>query len=341
LALNSQINAPIFKAKGKIDINHRTFAKNTLIECTPITIAIYENDVMKLKFLIEHGANVNIQPDCTSVDSIPYLFVAAIRMKTNQNSPKFTETLECFRILLSAGCDPKIVDNHGRTLLIWAAMDNLTELIPLLLEVGTDVNAIDNKGYTALMYAASRNRNNEVITMLSKAGANLEVINENGKTAFLEAASKQKFTCLENLMKCGANRNATDKNGNNAIICLIQGSKHTDKNNSAFEDCLKLLFSCSNVDTSNNVGDTALLKTITKGKGNNECLKMLIEAGSDMNRTLKDGKTGLIYASKNNMLDYAKLLLEKGADQTLLDKTGNTALFYAKTDDMKSLLTNK
>ena len=60
-----------------------------------------------------------------------------------------------------------------------------------------------------------------------------------------------------------------------------------------------------------------------------ELAKYLVEAGAQVNRGNRYGKTVLMYSAQGGHLDVVKLLIDKGADHKLKDKDGNTALLFA------------
>ena len=99
----------------------------------------------------------------------------------------------------------------------------------------------------------------------------------------------------------------------------------------------------------NKVGETALICAARKtyvleadserNKSKNMAMvKLLIEAGANVNDKDGYGRTALIYAAKKNSVDLVKILIEAGADVNVKDGYGNTALYYALKSDVKELL---
>jgi ankyrin repeat protein len=60
-----------------------------------------------------------------------------------------------------------------------------------------------------------------------------------------------------------------------------------------------------------------------------ESVKILTEAGADVNSVLQDGTTALLMAIFNTNFEVADYLLSKGADPNLADKDGKAPLFAA------------
>ena len=63
-----------------------------------------------------------------------------------------------------------------------------------------------------------------------------------------------------------------------------------------------------------------------------ECMKLLIEAGADVNK-VDDGTTALMYAAQSGYNDGVKLLIQTGADVNISVSGGNTALNCATEVD--------
>jgi cytohesin len=81
------------------------------------------------------------------------------------------------------------------------------------------------------------------------------------------------------------------------------------------------------VDSRNEVGDTALIEAADHGA--TDTLKFLLEKGADLNAKNDEGWTPLISAAYMGHKDIANLLIEKGADVNMRGVGGNTALMSA------------
>ena len=64
-------------------------------------------------------------------------------------------------------------------------------------------------------------------------------------------------------------------------------------------------------------------------KGSLQCVKVLIEAGADVNVGDKKGQTALSYAAYSGSHECVNNLLVAGADVNKKNKNGCTALYYA------------
>ena len=114
---------------------------------------------------------------------------------------------------------------------------------------------------------------------------------------------------------------------------------------SDFEKVKILLKTKVNLNATDSREMTPLL--LSSADNNLEMVKLLVEAGADVNRKHKEtGKNALIYASANGHLDILRYLLAR--PEILVnakDKEGKTALihavFYARKETISILLNNK
>lgn len=87
-----------------------------------------------------------------------------------------------------------------------------------------DINYADNEGRSLLMYAVLEN-DIEVIRTLIDKGANVNLHDNNGWTALHFAASEYLVTVVKLLIDKNANVNAKDSYGNNVIWRAVFSSK--------------------------------------------------------------------------------------------------------------------
>ena len=130
---------------------------------TPILIAITQNQIETVNFLVQHGADVNRGE--RSMNRIEPLFLAMqLNLKKviqvllssksidvnawctmmNGKEPLLSRCIliapAYAELLLEAGADPNIVDDQNATPLTWCAHFRNVELIKLLIRYGADVN---------------------------------------------------------------------------------------------------------------------------------------------------------------------------------------------------------
>jgi ankyrin repeat protein len=101
-------------------------------------------------------------------------------------------------------------------------------------------------------------------------------------------------------------------------------------------DCIKALINAgSKVDQADTDGRTALMFVVQIGHAN--CLQALIAANAQVNQTDHNGLTALTVAAQNGHSDIMKLLLENGANATHALRHG---IKYDRCDSIKNLLDN-
>lgn len=125
------------------NINYKT----ELGEGALATAAYYQNSRV-VEFLIERGANVNLQ-DSQGLQNTPLIFAA------------WKGPYKTVELLINKGARLNIQNKSGNTALMEAISEypfhKNTEIIELLLKKGSDTNIRNNKGKTAMMMAEANN----------------------------------------------------------------------------------------------------------------------------------------------------------------------------------------
>src|SRR5262249_9239013 len=125
-----------------------------------LIIAIDENDIEKVKSLLDKGADINTRNENGDT---------ALMMAVNR-----TRDVKLVNLLLDKGADVNAKNNKNdkyklnQTALIYAAIYEETEIVKALLEKGADVNANNNYGYSPLIMAAAHERLGNVKALLEK-----------------------------------------------------------------------------------------------------------------------------------------------------------------------------
>ena len=219
-----------------------------------------------------------------------------------------------------------------------------------LLAKKVDVNAPEADGTTALHWAV-RNDEAKLVDQLIRAGANVKAQNRYGVTPIALACENGSAPVVERLVKAGVSANTTGPLGETALhVCARTGKP---------EAVRILLTNGARVDTIENWrGQTPLMWAAAEG--NVDAMKMLIEAGADVNarstiiawerqRTEEPrdkwlppgGLTPLLFAARDGKVASAKVLLDAGADINIVDPDRHTALIIALSNgqlDVAALL---
>ena len=176
--------------------------------------------------------------------------------------------------LLQGGARVDARDASGRTALLVATHADAVDAARALIAAGADVNAKDNIEDTPYLYAAAEGRL-EILRLTLAAGADLKSVNRYGGTGLIPASH----------------------HGHPAIV-------------------RELLKTAIAIDHVNRLGWTALLETIILSDGgptHTEILKLLVDAGANVNLADRDGVTPLTHAENRAYGEMARILKAAGA----------------------------
>lgn len=272
LILNRSPNIVNFKDKNGWTPLHYTV--NSLIHgCDSQTI------INIVKLLITKGADINAK-----IEKANYEFnnsmdkgSTALTFVVDANNPNFAEIrkkdesqIKIARLLLEAGADVNILDNHDNTLLFYAIANRDLAMIELLLQAGLDPNISEKSeivDYLPLGWAAYANFI-EAIQLLLTYGANIDGQDINGQTALHLAVEEKNLDAVELLVKNGADiqiKNqanetpydlAKELDWNDGLNELIVGAIDTDT--------LKKLSQKFDISVQDMRGDTVLHKLVNR-----------------------------------------------------------------------------
>jgi ankyrin repeat protein len=171
--------------------------------------------------------------------------------------------------LLTQGIDIETRDANGRSALLLATHHNTIDVARILIDAGADVNAMDNISDSPFLYAGAEGRL-EILRMTLARGADLASVNRYGGSALIPAA-----------------------------------------HHGHIETVRELLDTEINIDHINNLGWTALLEAIILGDGGPtylEIVRLLVEAGADINIADENGVSPLAHASSQYYAQIVDLL---------------------------------
>jgi len=256
-------------------------------------------DIVRTRILLNAGADVNMK----SKDGQTALIYAANDNIQTVTSDRITMSFRTgddpavVKMLIKAGADVKAANKWGTTALLRASRYNREEVVSILLDAGADVNKTDNEGWSPLKLAARYNEDEGVTRLLLDAGADIQ-----DEYLYLAAGYNLNYNIGTLLIEAGADVNY--RFGQNSWTPLMAAVKY-------------------NFDTNM---DNDLDKNL-------EWVKLLLNAGADVNAVSNDGYTPLLAAmgfnekevegadgkinnllAINNDAEVARLFLEAGAD---------------------------
>ncbi|WP_218959063.1 ankyrin repeat domain-containing protein [Baaleninema simplex] len=177
---------------------------------SPLAIAI-DNEFLDIAdLLIEHGADVNINPD---MDMTPLMCAVSIN------------NLQLVKRLIDAGADVNAAGKESNPPLSIAASSGYKEIYEYLLP-------LINKNYLQefieeAIWCAIIDNSLAGIIFLSSIDANMNCRNFNGNTPLIEAIECGNFSMAETLIEIGVNVNL--KNNNNRTALSISREKDYDE----------------------------------------------------------------------------------------------------------------
>jgi len=178
--------------------------------------------------------------------------------------------------LISQDINLDVRDNHGRTPLQVATYFGDAELARILLEAGADANTMDHQRYDLITIAAVNN-NVELIKLGLEFGANPgATTSPYDGTALIAAAHLGHVETIQILIEAG-----------------------------------------TPLDHVNNLGWTALIESIVLGNGgehHTNVLKLLVDAGANINLANRNGTTPLQLARQQGFDSMAEYLELAGAE---------------------------
>ncbi len=192
--------------------------------------------------------------------------------------------------------------------LIQAAELGDLAVVQQLLEDGSDINGRDALGRTPVM-AATHTNQVEVVRVLIRAGADVNIRDNRLDNPFLYAGAEGLLDILRLTIEAGADTKLTNRYGGTA---LIPASEH------GFVEIVQELLTKTDIDVNhvNDLGWTALLEAIILGDGSErqvEVVRLLVNAGADVNITDRDGVSPLSHARQRGYKRMVEILENAGA----------------------------
>ncbi len=258
--------------------------------------------------------------------------------------------LATVRQLLRDGTNVDESQVDGTTALHWAVQAGDADMTALLLSAGADANMRNRVGAPPLL-AAAINGDSEVLDLLLNAGADANMsVSATGDTPLMLAARTGAVAAIETLIAHGADVNAQETWGHTTPLMWAVAENHADvaqlllANGAAIEarsvyippdtgrgfegglprerreeEVGPVIFAAGEL--------TPLL--IAARDGHVDTLKVLVDAGADINALTADGKNALGLTIFNGSYDIADYLVEQGIDVNQADAQRFTPLFWA------------
>ena len=244
------------------------------VDGTKLLDAAQSSNTKAVRSLLAEGFDPNVQ---TADGTTPLLFAAHFG------------DIASARALLAAGGDPNLTNRYNVAPMHEASLRADAELLRALIDAGAKVDAALPAGETPLMLL-SRTDSPDAVKLLIARGANPNVVESwQGQTPLMYAAANDRGSVAAALIAAGADVNA--KTPVNDLPERIHAVRYFVEIPSA--------------------GLTPVLFAARHGAVS--ALRVLIDAGADVNAKTPEGFSPLIVSLDNLHYDAAKVLLDAGA----------------------------
>ena len=256
-----------------------------------------------IKYLLEQEGN---DVNKLTHDGRTYIFWAA-----------YKGNLDLMKYFIAKGAKTDIVDNHGYSLLNFAASTGQTDkaLYEFIIEQGANPSVEKNtEGANALLLLLPNLQDLLFTSFFEKYGLSIFDTDNNGNGAIAYAAKKGNKALIELLIK----EKVPYKTSGDVMLMATRGSRN-GYNSLEFFKYLEGIGIEANV--INKEGKTPLHNLAYRNK-DLTTLNYFISSGANVNTKDKDGNTALINASNRNTLNAIKLLASKTKDINHKNKKG-------------------
>ena len=308
--------------------------------------AVMRGDTAAVRALVAQKADVN----APQADGATALHWAVYRA-----DPALTD------LLLQAGANPRVANREGATPLSLACLNGNATIIESLLKAGADPNEAMPRGETALMMA-SRTANVAAIKLLLDRGAQVNAKESlRGTTALMWAADQGHAAAMKLLIERGADINARSnpatrgrtaylgkandpRRSNRALAAAAAGATREEVERLAQREPRQGQPAAAGQDgqpaaapqqqaprrEEEDLSGGALPPLVFAARANAiDAVKVLLDAGADINQTTGYGWTPLLVATQNRFYQLGSFLLDQGADPNKTNKGDWTPLYLA------------
>ncbi|KAF1953309.1 ankyrin [Byssothecium circinans] len=286
---------------------------------SPLVIAILEGHIDVLKFLLDVGADADVN---SRNRSLPPLVHALMITRTGP---------EMMQLLLDRGAILNAISGPDqKNALHWAVSEGKAEAVEFLLEKGLDIEAKCSRERTPLILAAEAGHTH-IAKVLCAKGASLDARSKNGGTCLTWAACNNKVDVLKFLLEQEVDIEAKDSNGHSKSSTVLYKNSGDASSSRNCGDCVltfaALLYfnKCSEA----NVKIAAL--SLASHFGYKDIVELLLAHDADINTLSKlpNNCTPVMAAACSNRIEVLKTLIAHGCDLTVLSAHGNNVLEIA------------
>ncbi|KAH0170342.1 hypothetical protein KCU67_g2679, partial [Aureobasidium melanogenum] len=276
---------------------------------TPLSYAAELNSSSAIQYLIDAGANLNLEDDDDwkrYISAYTPLAYAALQ-----------DHLQAVQTLLEKGADVNRRDVHGRSALSYAGEGGSEAATQMLLKHGANPDDPDKNRKTPISYAAAAG-SHKVTSLLLERGAKAKQSDSDGRTPLLLAAKAGSEETVLLLITKGAEVNSRSRHDDTPLSRAVEAR--------LIDSVRLLLRKGATVDVHTSPMDPLTQASET---GPKEIVRLLLSAGGDVRHMVSRRVPPLAYAVRNGWADIAQLFLDKSAAADAIDANSRSVLSYA------------
>lgn len=261
-----------------------------------------QGDAQRLAALIDAGGNINAKNK---------------NGKTILMQASRTSDPQRIKLLIDAGVEFTLKKSYSWDTLLESSHHGNSEMFALLLKADKGAKKIDfekNGGYLLCGAASSEENAGQKVRLLLDAGADPNSLGRNGRRPLLSSlTSRSNDPATVMLLEAGADPTVFDRKGNSSFILAAR---------SGSADALKILLEHDfDIESRSNerLQPTALILAAKSNLDSAEKVKLLLEAGAEIDVKLKDGTSALLMAARSGNMAAVEVLANAGADANAID----------------------
>ncbi|MBR9983340.1 MAG: ankyrin repeat domain-containing protein [Wolbachia endosymbiont of Homalodisca vitripennis] len=281
---------------------------------TPLHYAIQSGNTEVAKYLIDHGANLNVHDNYYQKTNTKYVYY-----KTPLHYAIESGNIEIAKYLIDRGANPNIQDAYSKTPLYSAIYSGNTEIVNYLLDHNADPNS--KSYYTFPLLAAIKLGNAEIVKSLIEHGADLGIKNTSAQTLLHYAIELKHTEIAKYLIDRGIDVDTRDISSGKSPLHFAMHMKN-------MEVVKYLIEHNADIDIQDSYGLTPLHLAVDLG--NKKMIEQLVEKGANINAQDNDGWTPLVHAVRHGKLDTIEYLIKNKADVDVVGKDGRTLVEHAE-----------
>ncbi|XP_077560953.1 uncharacterized protein LOC144175821 isoform X2 [Haemaphysalis longicornis] len=231
------------------------------------------------------------------------------------------EQSQILELLIDAGANMSARNTFNETALHVAIKENSVDCARVLAKniKGSDINIQDNAGDTVLHSAINAGMRDIISVLLQHPRVNVAIKNYEGETPLHVAVAKANFRATQQILQIRTDI-VHEKNKENVTALHMAVTKN-------LYDIVKTLLTQGRIAVDAVCGQgsrTAL--SLALEHGHKHVVKVLVDAGADVNKLDADGNTPLHICLMRHHYEIIKILVAAGADVNKQDAKGNTPL---------------